>query len=250
MMHEKSLEPKFFFSVCPPNEWLFFSYHDMSFSCKYSIPWVNIADIISQNCRYLTDCRYCSIGSIGNFFCLPIPILPILKKVPICRYFRYRYWYRPIPTQILLKRISPREWRNQVWQILCVVSFHWIQVKCELTRIWKEIGLRQWNWELWCNATLFPKRNAGLIHPFFLLILGHWPWPWVMSILSNGLRSNLQKTPFKNSRYFSHNFGMVVLPSSYQDHYVNDTWCQVHWYTLFPKRNATFKNLRFFWGRV
>ena len=46
------------------------------------------------------------------------------------------------------------------------------------------------------------------------------------------------------------NFRMVFLPSSYQEHYVNDTWCQIHWYTLFPKRNATFKNLRFFWGRV
>ena len=32
--------------------------------------------------------------------------------------------------------------------------------------------------------------------------------------------------------------------------YVNDTRCQVHWYTLYPKRNATFKNLHFFWGRV
>ena len=27
-------------------------------------------------------------------------------------------------------------------------------------------------------------------------------------------------------------------------------WCQIQWYTLFPKRNATFKNLHFFWGRV
>ncbi len=34
------------------------------------------------------------------------------------------------------------------------------------------------------HGTLFPKRNAGLIYPFFLLILGHWPWPRVMPILS------------------------------------------------------------------
>ena len=27
-------------------------------------------------------------------------------------------------------------------------------------------------------------------------------------------------------------------------------WCWVHWYTLFPQRNAIFKYLRFFWGRV
>ncbi len=32
--------------------------------------------------------------------------------------------------------------------------------------------------------------------------------------------------------------------------YVNDTWCQVHWYTLFPKRNATSQNMHFFWWRV
>ncbi len=32
--------------------------------------------------------------------------------------------------------------------------------------------------------------------------------------------------------------------------YVNDTRCHVHWYTLLPKRNATCKNLRFFWGWV
>ncbi len=36
--------------------------------------------------------------------------------------------------------------------------------------------------------TLFTKRNAGLIHPFFLLPPGHWPKPRVMLILSNGLK--------------------------------------------------------------
>ncbi len=50
---------------------------------------------------------------IGNIFWLPLPILPILKNVPICRYFRYRYWYRPIPSGLLrfervhLQAISP-----------------------------------------------------------------------------------------------------------------------------------------------
>ncbi len=46
------------------------------------------------------------------------------------------------------------------------------------------------------------------------------------------------------------NFGIRFLPGSYQEHYVNDTWCQVYWYTRFPKRNATSQNLRFFWWRV
>ena len=62
--------------------------------------------------------------------------------------------------------------------------------------------------------TLFPKRNAGLIHPFFLSILGHWPWPRVMSILSNGLRSTLEKTPFKNFWCFPHNTKMSKDKSS------------------------------------
>ena len=34
---------------------------------------------------------------IGTIFGSPILILPILKNVRICRYFRYQYWYWPIP---------------------------------------------------------------------------------------------------------------------------------------------------------
>ena len=36
------------------------------------------------------------------------------------------------------------------------------------------------SWENYINqngCTLLTKRNAGLIHRFFLVILGHWPWP-------------------------------------------------------------------------
>ncbi len=54
-------------------------------------------------------CRYADMPILAETadtdttsFCLPIPILLILKKVPICRYFRYRYWYRPNPTYLYL----------------------------------------------------------------------------------------------------------------------------------------------------
>ena len=47
--------------------------------------------------------------------------------------------------------------------------------------------------------TLFSKRSANWLTPVLPVTLGHWPWPKVMSILSNGLYSNMQKTPFKNS---------------------------------------------------
>ncbi len=48
--------------------------------------------------------------------------------------------------------------------------------------------------------TLFSKRNAHWFCPVLPLTPGHWPQPRVMSSLSNGLWSNMQKTPFKNSQ--------------------------------------------------
>ncbi len=48
------------------------------------------------------------------------------------------------------------------------------------------------------HYTLFSKRSAHWFTPVFPVTLGHWPQPRVMSILSNGLDSNMQKTPFKN----------------------------------------------------
>ncbi len=52
--------------------------------------------------------------------------------------------------------------------------------------------------------TLFSKRSAHWFTPVLPVTLGHWPWPRVMSIFSNGLDSNMQKTPFKNSIRFWH----------------------------------------------
>ncbi len=45
-------------------------------------------------------------------------------------------------------------------------------------------------------------------------------------------------------------FEMQLLAVCYQGHCRNDVWPEVHWHTIFPKRNAIFKNLRFFWKRV
>ena len=96
------------------------------------------------------------------------------------------------------------------------------------------------------DCTLFPKRSAHWFTPILLVTLGHWPWPrvqcfwftfcqvpkcfcqvpsqfakcqfgtWhpfsqhcpVMSILSNGLDSNMQKTPCKNSLWFKFRHGL------------------------------------------
>ncbi len=57
-------------------------------------------------------------------------------------------------------------------------------------------------------CTLFTKRKLHLISPFALVPLGHWPWLMVLMILSNGLGSNMQKTPSRNFSRFSHNFKM------------------------------------------
>ncbi len=47
--------------------------------------------------------------------------------------------------------------------------------------------------------TLFSKRSAHWFHPVRPVTPGHRPWPQIMSSLSNGLRSNVQKTLFENS---------------------------------------------------
>ncbi len=60
--------------------------------------------------------------------------------------------------------------------------------------VWIIIGtIGEWFYFAY-HTTLFSKRSAHENHPNFLRSLGHWPWPWVILILSNGLESNLQKT--------------------------------------------------------
>ena len=83
------------------------------------------------------------------------------------------------------------------------------------------------------SHTLFPKGNATLICQFFTVPLGFRPRSKVMSILS-----------------IMRNFERGSLANCYQEHYANDFWYKIQWCTLFPKRKATSKNLRFFWGRV
>ena len=49
-------------------------------------------------------------------------------------------------------------------------------------------------------CTGFFKRDATFLNPTLPVSLGHWPWPRVMYILSNGFESNLQKNPLQYSR--------------------------------------------------
>ncbi len=51
--------------------------------------------------------------------------------------------------------------------------------------------------------TLFFKRNATFLNPFFTVTLGHWPWPRVMYILSNTLQTSSMYTVPKKKRNFS-----------------------------------------------
>ncbi len=64
-------------------------------------------------------------------------------------------------------------------------------------------------------STLFSKRSAHWFTPVLPVTLGHWPWPRVMLILSKGLDGNMQKTPFKNSLRFSHNFNHFKFDTGY-----------------------------------
>ncbi len=61
---------------------------------------------------------------------------------------------------------------------------------------------RQWKWNKFVG-TLFSKTSAHWFYPALLVIPGHWPWPLIMSSLSKGLGSDMQKTRFENSLRFS-----------------------------------------------
>ena len=84
--------------------------------------------------------------------------------------------------------------------------------------------------------TLFPKRNAT-------------------SELAGGIQfrdfpvTTCTQTSYDCARIMR-NFEMGSLANCYQEHSTNDIWYKIKWCTLFPKRKATSKNLRFFWGRV
>ena len=67
-----------------------------------------------------------------------------------------------------------------------------------------------------CNH-LFSERSAHWFRPVLLVTPGHWPRPRVMSSLSNGLGSNMQKTPFENSLRFSCTPEMSEYMSSKKD---------------------------------
>ncbi len=73
-------------------------------------------------------------------------------------------------------------------------------------------------------STLFSKRSAHWLHPVLPVTLGYWPWSQVMPSLSNGLGSNMQKTPFENWYKLWHR----VSSASYsQDHLTKSKWPEV-----------------------
>ncbi len=59
-----------------------------------------------------------------------------------------------------------------------------------------------WDNRTSCLPTLFAECLAHENHPNFMKLLGHWPWPRVILILSNRLEIKWRKTP--NGRYQVH----------------------------------------------
>ncbi len=92
--------------------------------------------------------------------------------------------------------------------------------------------------------TLFFKRNANFLDPFFLVTLGHWPGPRVMYILSNGSGSDLQKNLLRYSTWVSRNPNLFEY-MSFWDHdktAPNRLQSMQTWYF--------FQMMHFFWSRV
>ena len=98
---------------------------------------------------------------------------------------------------------------------------------------------KSYNRDLW--STLFFKRNTTFLNPFFLVTLGHWPWPRVMYILSNGFESNSQKTPLQNSSRASRNPRLFLTKCTWLGVRVSDSGS--------PEKMGSEK-LRFFWRRM
>ncbi len=68
------------------------------------------------------------------------------------------------------------------------VNYAWMPLK-SLCRDHFEPFYTVKNWTLYRVdiSTLFSKRSAHWFHPVLLVTLGNWPWPRVMTNLSNGL---------------------------------------------------------------
>ncbi len=83
--------------------------------------------------------------------------------------------------------------RAQHWTVV----FVWFEYRMACTLIISFQHLWRIYWVIPYNryliTTLFFKRNATFLNPFFPVTLGHWPWPRAMYILLNGPESNLQK---------------------------------------------------------
>ena len=94
------------------------------------------------------------------------------------------------------------------------------------------------------SITLFFKRNATFLDQLFSVTQGHWPWPRVMYILSNGSESDLQKTPLRYSSQVSRN--------PYLFEYMS-FWAHVKTAQIPLQSMQTwifFQMMQFFWSRV
>ncbi len=94
------------------------------------------------------------------------------------------------------------------------------------------------------QITLFFKRNAAFLNPFFTATLGHWPWPQVMYILSNGSGSNLQKTLLRYSSRVSRNPSLF----EYMSFWAHDKTAQIPLQSM--QTWYFFQMMHFVWSRV
>ncbi len=89
------------------------------------------------------------------------------RKTMGCQLSTWKYCHGPV--FLVCCQFNHAVRSNDIIQLAgCVPLHEWVQVFLPPQVKSKPI------------RTLFPKRNAGLIQPFFLLILGHWPWPRCM----------------------------------------------------------------------
>ena len=102
--------------------------------------------------------------------------------------------------------------------------------------------------------TLFSKRSAHWFTPVLPVTLGHWPWPRVMSILSNGLDSNMQKLLSRPIDKIKMTRGWGRWPRDLRklgwfscalllEKSVHFSTVRGHWCTLWPVATPSFTNV-------
>ena len=97
--------------------------------------------------------------------------------------------------------------------------------------------------------TLFSKRSAHWFHPILPVILDHWPWPWVMSSLSNGIGSNLQNDPrLESLTYGPRDFRKLGWFSLAKHSEKSVCMLKQSYSSLSYSQTYSFKKFRHFWA--